>query len=214
MPRDQTLEPITDVASRTFDSRYLAARAKRWTVSAPLPKASSSTNLVELPALALSILDDRSLGVPGVFINATVLSFSGACSEQSPQLLLASPVRTDVAGVAKLTGQLDVASCGPGDLVLKIMTRERQKGAVIRYARVVLFQASTERYTHSTSLKSVKAVDDLTDVLTVGLCPFKPGAATLKPSDAFDYARARARARSIHKSTWTPTSHTDLNVVL
>lgn len=138
---------------------------------------------MELPALDLAILDERSLGVPGVFIHATVFSFSGACSEQSPQLLLASPVRTDVAGVAKITGQLDVTGCTPGDVVLKIMTSETKEGAdaVIRYARLVLFQESTERYTHSTSLESVKAIDDFTDVLTVRPWPFKPDATPLTP---------------------------------
>ena len=94
--------------------------------------------VVGLPALELSVIDSKSLGVPWVALNASD-SFNGLCSKVC-QLTTsnATVMTTDLAGL-KLQN-LDVTGCSVGELVLKITA---MSASVTRFARVVLFEPST-----------------------------------------------------------------------
>ena len=121
--------------------------------------------VVGLPALELSVIDSKSLGVPWVALNASVFSFNGLCSQGLPILTTSNAtVMTDRLGRAQITGNLDVTGCSVGELVLKITA---MSASVTRFARVVLFEPSTAKYSHSVSTTSTKSLDPYTEVVTV-----------------------------------------------
>ena len=80
--------------------------------------------VVGLPALDLSVIDSKSLGVPWVALNASVFSFNGLCSQGLPILTTSNAtIMTDGLGRAQITGNLDVTGCS-------VRTRAENYGCV------------------------------------------------------------------------------------